>query len=150
MKKMQNRSKIGKSVNGSVKYLFFIVLSFVMYSSCNEIDSEIPDVYVDFPIDFSIFNGLTVPGNSAYFPNQGFGGIIVYCELEGSYYAFDAACTNEIKPSCRVENEGVVGKCSCCESEFIFIGGTPTKGPAAAPLKQYHTSLSGNTLRVYN
>ncbi|WP_297098063.1 hypothetical protein [uncultured Draconibacterium sp.] len=147
---MQNKSNSRKSVYSGMKYLFLITFTFFMYSSCNEIDSEIPDVWVGLNIDLNLFNELTVPGNSAYFPNQGFGGVIIYCEIEGSYYAFDAACTNEISPSCRVANEGAVGKCSCCESEFIFIGGTPTKGPAAAPLKQYNTSLSGNMLRVYN
>nr|WP_319272157.1 hypothetical protein [uncultured Draconibacterium sp.] len=147
---MQNRNKNKKSVFSGMKYLFFIAFSFFMYSSCNEIDSEIPDVWVGLNIDLGIWNDLTVPGNSVYFPNAGFGGVIVYCEIQGSYYAFDAACTNEISTSCRVANEGAIGKCSCCESEFIFIGGTPTKGPAAAPLKQYNTSLNGNILRIYN
>lgn len=147
---MQKKNINRKSVYSGMKYLFFIALTFLTYSSCDEIDSEIPDVWVGLNIDLNLFNDLTVPGNSAYFPNQGFGGIIVYCETEGSYYAFDAACTNEINPSCRVANEGAVGKCSCCESEYIFIGGTVLKGPAAAPLKQYNASLSGSLLRVYN
>lgn len=139
-----------KSVYSVMKYLFLIAFTFLMYSSCDEIDSEIPDVWVGLNIDLGLWNDLTVPGNSVYFANAGFGGVIVYCEIEGSYYAFDAACTNEINPTCRVVNEGAIGGCTCCESEFIFIGGTPTKGPAAAPLKQYKTSLSGNILRVYN
>ena len=147
---MQKKSNNRKSGYWGMKYLFLIVLTFLGYSSCNEIDSEIPDAWVGLNLDLGIYNELTVPGNSAYFPNQGFGGVIVYCETEGSYYAFDAACTNEINPSCKVENDGTVGKCSCCESEYIFIGGTVIKGPATAPLKQYKTSLVGNTLRVYN
>ena len=147
---MQKKSNNRKSGYWGMKYLFLIVLTFLGYSSCKEIDSEIPDAWVGLNLDLGIYNELTVPGNSAYFPNQGFGGVIVYCETEGSYYAFDAACTNEINPSCKVENDGAVGKCSCCESEYIFIGGTVLKGPATAPLKQYKTSLVGNTLRVYN
>lgn len=147
---MQKKRDTRKSGYSGKSYLFFIALTLLMYSSCNEIDSEIPDVWVGLNIDLGIWNDLTVPGNSVYFPNGGFGGVIVYCEIEGSYYAFDAACTNEISTSCRVVNEGAIGKCPCCESEFIFIGGIVTKGPAAAPLKQYKTSLNGNTLRVYN
>lgn len=147
---MQEKSNNRKSVYSGMKYLFFVALTFIMYSSCNEIDSEIPDAWVGLELKLEQYNELTVPGNSVYFPNQGFGGVIVYCETEGSYYAFDAACTNEINPSCRVANDGAVGKCSCCESEYIFIGGTVLKGPAAAPLKQYNTSFSGNTIRVYN
>ncbi|HYQ57154.1 MAG TPA: hypothetical protein VEP89_07380 [Draconibacterium sp.] len=147
---MQRGKNVAKSGDSGMKVLFLILLSFFMYSSCDEIDSEIPDVRVNLNLDLGLWNELTVPGNSVYVPNAGFGGVIVYCETEGSYYAFDATCTNEINPSCHVENEGLTGKCSCCESEYVFIGGYPTKGPAAAPLKQYKTSLYGNTLRVYN
>lgn len=134
----------------SGKYLFIFILFTLLNSSCDDIDSQIPDVPVGLEIDLNLLNELTVPGNSMYFPRQGFGGVIVYCEMEGSYYAFDAACTNEISSGCKVEPEGLSGTCSCCESTFIFIGGYPSDGPASAPLKQYHTSLYGNTLRVYN
>lgn len=134
----------------SGKYLLIFTMFVFMNSSCDKVDSQIPDVYVDLPINLSINNELTIPGNSLYFPGVGFGGIIVYCETEGSYYAFDAACTNEINNSCKVVNEGLLGTCSCCESQFILIGGYPSDGPASAPLKQYKTSLYGNILRVYN
>jgi nitrite reductase/ring-hydroxylating ferredoxin subunit len=132
------------------KYLMIFALFVLMNASCDDIDSQIPDVYVNFPINLSIFNELTIPGNSMYFQGPGFGGIIVYCEQEGFYFAFDAACTNEITSNCRVEPSGLIGTCSCCESKFIFIGGYLDEGPASAPLKQYKTSLYGNMLRVYN
>ncbi|WP_340112253.1 Rieske (2Fe-2S) protein [Maribellus mangrovi] len=134
----------------SGKYLLIFTMLVLMNSSCDKVDSQIPDVYVNLPINLSINNELTIPGNSLYSPGVGFGGIIVYCETEGSYYAFDAACTNEINSSCKVLNEGLLGICSCCESQFILIGGYPSDGPASAPLKQYKTSLYGNILRVYN
>lgn len=137
-------------IKKSGKYLLIFAVAMLFGVSCNKIDSQIPDVPVSFQINLDIFNELSVPGNSLFFPNAGFGGIIVYCEIEGSYYAFDAACTNEINQQCKVVPEGVVGTCSCCESKFIFIGGYPSDGPASAPLKQYHTSLFGNILRVYN
>jgi len=134
----------------SGKYLLVLALGLLFSLSCDKIDSQIPDVPVSLQINLDIINELTVPGNSMFFPGYGFGGIIVYCQLEGSYYAFDAACTNEINQQCKVVPDGAVGICSCCESQFILIGGYPSKGPASAPLKQYHTSLLGNILRVYN
>ncbi len=134
----------------SGKYLLIFTLFVLMNASCDSNESQIPDVYVNLPINLSIYNELTVPGNSLYFQGFGFGGIIVYCETEGSYYAFDAACTNEISSSCKVEPDGLLGTCSCCQSQYILIGGYPSDGPASAPLKQYNTSLYGNTLRVYN
>lgn len=132
------------------KYLFFFVLVLLLSLSCNEIDSQIPDVPVAFQVSLITHNELTVPGNSVYFPGPGFGGLIIYCEMEGSYYAFDAACTNEINSSCRVDSKGATGTCSCCESQFIFVGGSVVKGPASAPLKQYNVSRFGDMLRVYN
>lgn len=134
----------------SGKYLLIFALGLFFSLSCEKIDSQIPDVPVSFTINLDIFNELTIPGNSLYFQSVGFAGVIVYCEIEGSYYAYDAACTNEINQQCKVVPEGLVGSCSCCESQFILIGGYPSKGPAAASLKPYKTSLYGNILRVYN
>lgn len=133
------------------KNLFFYIL-IVFTVSCDKVqDSQIPDVPFSFTINLSIANELTIPGNSMLFQG-GYGGVIVYCELPGQYYAFDATCTYEISPTCTIVNEGVLGTCSCCESQFILIGGAfPSQGPAAAPLKQYNVSqVNSFTLRVYN
>lgn len=121
--------------------------------SCDKInDSVVPNVPFSFTVDLNIINDLTIPGNSVFFPGAGFGGVIIYCEIPGSYYAFDATCTYEISQTCKIVNEGVLGTCSCCASQFILIGGAfPSRGPAAAPLKQYNVSqLNSSTLRIYN
>lgn len=132
------------------KYLLIFASMLLATLSCDKIDSQIPDVSFNLSINLDTWNELSIPGNSMYFPGYGFAGVIVYCEIEGSYYAYDAGCTNEINQSCKVAPTGLTGTCSCCESQFIFIGGYPSKGPASAPLKQYKTSLYGNILRVYN
>jgi Rieske Fe-S protein len=128
---------------------FFLTLS----SSCDKIvDSPIPDIYVSYTINLNIVNELNVPGNSVYFPNAGYGGLIVYCELPGSWYAFDAACTYEASRTCIVKNDGVLADCPCCGSQFVLISGAyPTKSPATLPLKQYNVSvLNSFSIRVYN
>lgn len=135
------------------KYLFFFFVMISVSYSCDDIqDSEIPNVPFSFEINLNIANELGIPGNSLYFPNIGFGGVIVYCEMQNSYYAFDATCTYELSQNCKIVNEGALGTCSCCESQFILIGGAfPASGPAAAPLKQYNVSkVNDFTLRVYN
>lgn len=135
------------------KFLFFMLILFVAFNSCNKIqDSQVPDIPFSFTINLTIANDLTIPGNSLFFPAAGFGGVIVYCEMPDTYYAFDATCTYEISQSCKVLNTGVVGECSCCGSKYLFSGGAyPAKGPAAAPLRQYQVSRINNfTLRVYN
>jgi Rieske Fe-S protein len=139
----------------SGKFLFFFFILFFAAISCDKIqDSQIPNVSFALTINLTINNELTIPGNSMFFsgPGVGYGGVIVYCELPDSYYAFDATCTHEINQSCKVINSGVLGECSCCKSEFILLGGGyPASGPAAAPLKQYSVSrVNSFTLRVYN
>jgi nitrite reductase/ring-hydroxylating ferredoxin subunit len=135
------------------KYFILLLLLVLNLVSCDkEYNSVIPNVPVSFTINLNIINELTVPGNSVFFQNVGFAGVVVYCELPGSYYAFDAACTNEIRNTCRVLNEGVSGTCECCSSQFLFLsGGSVLEGPAISPLKQYQVSfLNSSTLRVYN
>lgn len=135
------------------KFLFFLFVLFLATNSCDKIqDSQVPSVPFSFTINLTIANELTIPGNSLFFPTAGYGGVIVYCELPDSYYAYDATCTHEISQTCKVVNTGVTGECKCCKSQFILIGGAfPAKGPAAAPLRQYSVSRVNNvTLRVYN
>lgn len=135
-----------------VKYLFFYLLILLIFNGCDKInDSQIPDVPFSFIIDLNITNDLLVANNSHYFPGVGFAGLIVTCESPGIYYAYDAACTHEINQSCKVKNEGIIGTCECCGSQFLLIyEAYPTSGLAAEPLKQYQVSKSGNSLRVYN
>jgi Rieske Fe-S protein len=137
----------------SGKFLFFFPIIFLVTNSCDKIqDSQVPSVPFSFTINLTIANELTIPGNSMFFPTAGYGGVIVYCELPDSYYAYDATCTYEISQSCKVVNTGVTGECKCCKSQYILLGGGyPAKGPAAAPLRQYSVSKVNNfTLRVYN
>jgi nitrite reductase/ring-hydroxylating ferredoxin subunit len=135
------------------KYLIFSLIFLLSANSCDKVrDSLVPDIPFSFTINLNIINELTIPGNSVYFPNVGYGGVIVYCEQPETYYAFDATCTNEISQNCKIKNEGILGTCSCCGSQFILISGAyPSKGPATAPLKQYRVSnVNSFTLRVYN
>ncbi|GAB1450713.1 hypothetical protein MASR2M47_07690 [Draconibacterium sp.] len=126
---------------------------FLGTNSCDKIqDSQVPNVPFSFTIDLIIANDLQVPGNSMYFPGGGYGGVIVYCADLDEYYAYDATCTYEIKQTCKVVNSLSSAECSCCGSIFIFpAGGSPAKGPAAAPLRNYNVSkVSSFVLRVYN
>ena len=137
----------------SGKYLFIFLFVFIISNSCDKVqDSQIPNIPFSFTINLNIANELSFPGNSMYFPTGGFGGVIVYCEVPGTYYAYDATCTYEVNQTCKIVSEGVLGTCSCCDSQFILIGGAfPSKGPAAAALRQYNVSnMNSFTLRVYN
>ncbi|PIF03221.1 MAG: hypothetical protein CR987_00515 [Draconibacterium sp.] len=134
------------------KIILICFFSFFLACCDKETASVIPDYPVHFFIDLNIVNDLQIPGNSVYFPNQGYqgAGVIVYCESQGSYFAYDATCTNEVNSSCRLKNEGLTAQCSCCDSKFILVGGNVLSGVAVAPLKQYRTSLQQNRIWVYN
>ena len=137
----------------SGKYFFLFIFLITISVSCDKIqDSQVPNVPFTFTINLNIANELTIPGNSMFFPGPGYGGVIVYCELPDTYYAYDATCTYEISQTCKVKNEGVLGTCSCCGSEFFLTGGGfPASGPAAAALKLYNVSrVNSFILRVYN
>ena len=133
------------------KYKVDDVDSVIFYKPIIQV-SQVPNVPFSLTIDLTINNELAVPGNSMFFAGGGYGGVIVYCELPDSYYAYDATCAYEINQTCKVVNSGVLGECSCCKSKYLFSGsGYPANGPAAAPLKQYSVSrVNSFTLRVYN
>lgn len=135
---------------------FFILTTF---SSCeDENDSIVPYVPVNFTLNPTNIIELNVPGGSYPITRQGNAGIIVFRDLVDSsnpFLAFDAMCTYELTPSARVapidETSGLV-RCSECKSEYILFGGSgsPTKGPAIEPLKQYRTSYNGGLINIRN
>lgn len=136
------------------KYLIFPLIIFLAIAGCKKLyDSQVPDVPpFTLTIDLNLRNELTIPGNSIYIPNIGFGGVIVSCESPGVYYAYDATCTNEVSQSCKIKNDGILGTCSCCGSKFVLLyEAYPSSGPAAAPLKRYQIAqVNSFTIRIYN
>jgi Rieske Fe-S protein len=137
------------------RYFRFFVLLFIfnfIHLSCEKIpESVIPEVSFSFSINLNLHNDVNVAGNSIFIPNIAYGGVIVYCEFPGSFYAFDATCTNEVSKTCLIKNEGVLGTCQCCGSEYMLVGGGfPSTGPAKEGLRQYQTSIINGMLRIYN
>ena len=144
----------GKGIK-TVLICFFILTG---NSACkDDYTSVVPYVIVNENFSITNYIELKIPGGFVYFKNMGFGGIIIFSDLTDSsnpYLAYDATCTYEVSSTCRVvvtEGSGVA-KCPCCGSEFILFSGSgsPTKGPAVEPLKQYRTSYSGGRITVRN
>lgn len=147
-------NQLSGKVLKTVLFCFFIL--FGMNGCKDDYNSVIPDVYVNLDINPVNFIEFNVPGGSYYFAGKGFGGVIIFRDLTDSanpFLAFDAACTYEVSPTCRVVADGSgLATCPCCGSQFILFGGngSPTKGPATDPLKQYRTSYSGSRIIVRN
>lgn len=100
---------------------------------------------VDFTIDLnsSQFSALKNPGG--FVVTQG---IIVALSTSGSYLAVSSRCPHE---GIAVEYSASKNQFICNAHNSIFAStGSRLSGPANTGLKQYQTSLSGNSLRVYS
>jgi cytochrome b6-f complex iron-sulfur subunit len=102
------------------------------------------------PIDFTInitvspFNSLnTAGGFYVDKPNN----IIIARTLTNEFIAVSSLCTHQqVELDFQANNNRFY--CSGHGSTFSTTG-TVLNGPAGAPLKQYKTTLTGNSLRVY-
>lgn len=119
-------------------------------------ESIIPYVFVNFSFNPVSYIELNVPGGSVYLKNVGFGGIIVvnnWGDSNTPFLAYDAACTFEASSAVHVKVENVgdaSATCPKCGSKFILTYGSPLKGPAVQPLKQYHASYSNGMIYIRN
>lgn len=148
-------------VNLLKKQIFSILFLFMLlpFHACDGDQDYIPYVPVSFSIDLTVYNQLTTSGYSELFENEGYGGVIVFCEYydvstpsASLYYAYDATCTYEVSSDCRLVNEGnnVNAVCSCCGSEYSLFGGYPFKGEASKGLKAYDVSVLNSKLYISN
>ena len=144
----------------TLRLFILAIIIFLLPVACEkEYKSRIPYVPVSINILVSSYIDLNIPGNYIYFPQQGFAGVILFCQdnINNIYYAYDAGCTYDVSSDCSLLEEGaiegVTATCPCCGSKFIlFDGGYVANGPAVEPLKQYHVQVldGGARLRIYN
>jgi len=134
----------------SKRFSFFLVLLLAIGSSCdNDFDSSIPYVEVNFYVNIVNHNALNTVGFPVFF-NGGYGGIAII-NNGVSFYAYDLTCPYEVDFNCRVEADGVIGSCPCCETQYNLLdGGYVVSGPSAEPLKQYRVNASGSRLHISN
>jgi len=84
----------------------------------------------------------------------GVNGIVLYRQADLVFYAYDRTCTmfpehNEAV----VEDPGFSGIFNCpeCGSSYIMMNGAwPYEGPARYALVEYHASIQGDVLHIYN
>lgn len=100
---------------------------------------------VDFTIDLnsSQFSALKNPGG--FVVTQG---IIVALSTSGSYLAVSSRCPHE---GVTVGYQSSSNQFICTAHNSIFAStGSRISGPANTGLKQYKTSLNGNSLRIFS
>ncbi|MDP3433568.1 MAG: hypothetical protein Q8T04_11455 [Bacteroidota bacterium] len=144
-------------LSGKVLKTVFIGLFFLTgISGCkDEYVSVIP--YTPVYLDINLANRTELIPVGGYFKvNGGYGGIIIYHDGADSsqpFFAFDATCTYEISAKCSVETDGSgVAICPCCGTQYmlVFGYGSPQKGLATEPLKQYKVTYSNGRLIIKN
>lgn len=137
-----------------------LLICFFLFPGINgckdDYTSVIPYAYVNFDVNPTNYIELNIPGGSVTFPNAGFSGVIIFRDLTDSsnpFLAFDACCTKEVSKIIRVKtDESGIATCPQCGSQFILFGGngSPVKGPASEPLKQYRTTYTGGRIMIRN
>jgi cytochrome b6-f complex iron-sulfur subunit len=116
-------------------------------SSCSSDNSTAPSpapapAGVDFILDVSTGS---LAANGGYLVSQG---IVVARTNSGTFIAVSASCTHE---GTNVNYVASANDFLCPNHGAQFSStGVVTRGPANANLKQYNTSLTGNSLRVYS
>ncbi|PTN07252.1 hypothetical protein [Mangrovibacterium marinum] len=141
-------------MNGFKPYFRRLTLALALITgattSCSdEMETSIPYVRIDARLSFTTYNGLKVPGIT-YFKQYGYGGIfIIYNGLD--YSVCDAACPYEADASVIVEDEGGIGTCPKCGSQYNLLdGGSLMSGSSRESLRLYGATASGNYLYITN
>ena len=158
------------SVSNLRIFLLFTLVAMPLISCERDKNEVIPDVTVDFTITFSdpeFFDLFYSPGTSVLISSAhrhlGLGtagfdgnGIIVYnTGLQGfEYGAFDRTCPHcyaNDDVSVAVNVDGVYAICPRCSTNYALGGsGLPQSGPGQYYLKNYHTSFTGYSVRIWN
>ena len=100
---------------------------------------------VFFNSDFTKLVSVIIASNGGFLVSQG---IVVARTNSGTFIAVSAACTHE---GTNVNYVASANEFLCPNHGAQFSStGVVTRGPANTNLKQYNTSLTGNSLRVYS
>jgi nitrite reductase/ring-hydroxylating ferredoxin subunit len=73
---------------------------------------------------------------------------ITVANVDGTYYAFDDACTHEQCSLSDGDLEGTKVVCMCHGAEFDVTTGQVLAPPAQRPLKVYPVHVAGDVLRI--
>ena len=143
-----------------VKWLLSIpvllTLAMMIVTSCSRdlTDDEIaPSSFPDIVIDLSLPSNIALASKGGYkeINEGGVRGIIVYCQDNGVYHAFERNCSYTPNQACATVNidaSKLFMTDPCCGSMFNFSTGQPIGGPAWRPLRQYQATANGVELRI--
>ena len=114
-----------------LKYLSFLLITTILFSSCDDENERIPYVPIDVELNLTLpaYAPLQTVGNWIYITG-GSQGIIVYRFSTDEFRAWDRHCTFNVSDNCRIEvdNSNIQAKDNeCCQSVFSIIDGARLK-----------------------
>ena len=120
----------------------------------NELNKFLPDVQVNRTVFLNNpeFINLQVVGGWAYSPG-GLGGIIIYHAGINNYLAYERSAPHRSPEACSVMTvkNSITMFCSCDDSVFNLLNGSPMTDGVEYPAKQYRVLNTGpNTLQIVN
>ena len=146
------------------KIIVLLFLSGILFSCKKEIRSSIPnyEVYIETsPSEYahlstsgSAFSYVRTPGVPAPVNfRYGYGGVLIYRDLERKIRSCDLACPVEASRTIRVEVDMPFAVCPVCNSKFDLSYGfaSPIAGPAKESLHIYSNVFErANSIVVSN
>ncbi|MDR0971900.1 MAG: hypothetical protein LBM25_05920 [Bacteroidales bacterium] len=132
--------------------LAFLTLIFI-FSSCDDFVYDYG--YVNFAInpESTEYYNLNTGNRGWEYFEGGLRGVVVFRINYGEYIAFERSCTED---NCHGrldvdETSNMLLVCNKCNSQFIYVDGSPTSNSKAKrSLYQYCTHFDGTDLMVYN
>ncbi|SHJ41605.1 hypothetical protein SAMN02745146_3094 [Hymenobacter daecheongensis DSM 21074] len=122
-------------------------------STSTENDPQIPLAAFSTPINLTNQEYVALrTNNGAAYAKGGVRGLIVVRQNASTYLAFERNCPYRATDTCArvsIDPSRLFLKDACCGSQFD-LQGQPQSGPAARPLRQYSTALSGSILTITN
>lgn len=120
----------------------------------NELNKFLPDVQVNRTVFLNNpeFINLQVVGGWAYSPG-GLSGIIIYHAGINNYLAYERSAPHRSPEACSVMTvkNSITMFCSCDDSVFNLLNGSPMTDGVEYPAKQYRVLNTGpNTLQIVN
>jgi hypothetical protein len=138
------------------KLTLLFLLSAGISSGCKKnspVNAGVPNVAVNATVNVSTNASLQTIGGWGYVFG-GYDNIIVFCNAQDSYLAFDRGCpydcTTNSKAVLNVQAGGITAKCPVCGTTYSLYSGTITSnGPGTLALKQYTINYSNYPPLIY-
>jgi len=142
-------------------WLVFLLTILFLTTCQKEAYTPLPHVEVNIQIfpNSTQYLDLNAVGGFVYltanYPSRG---IIVYRIGPNDFMAFERTCPHDPNDCCDesqcarlvVEENRLTISDPCCGSLYLILDGSNVSGPSQYPLKQYHTSYDGATLRIFD